>query len=395
MNVWGLKTWQKHFGSDARRGLRVRVQKGVDPNVRSACLEFAKWLRKEYVFPVRVPIYLHSVQFVKTSDGDTVDGYFFEPTNYAWEPYICVAAGRYESLVLTEGSYGAIACVLITIAHELTHYFQWINGVKLTEIGIERQAANYANSIVWEYLLWRYKELYTVGVWSILGCSDAPAVIEVLETDRFNRVLFKFNAYTPFYSDANGRWLNAFVICQKFDGERAYYYADACFVIITGEQEADESKISQLKKINDWNDPIDAAKLTGKRIVSYRRPKIFEHENDASFGKTLSPEELFAEYVEIGEYENVLSEKSDEDKYGRSLYYFRTFKRSAKGQDVIYVNAYVMIVDPDGSYERDTFLTKLDDAYAYNDQLAAFKALNHWDESMFEVQCPEEESAGE
>lgn len=42
-----------------------------------------------------------------------------------------------------------------------------------------------------------------------------------------------------------------------------------------------------------------------------------------------------------------------------------------------------MIVAPDGSYERDTFLAKLDDPYAYTDQLAAFKALNHWGESMF------------
>lgn len=34
----------------------------------------------------------------------------------------------------------ALASILCSISHELTHYFQWINNIKLTKIGEERQA---------------------------------------------------------------------------------------------------------------------------------------------------------------------------------------------------------------------------------------------------------------
>lgn len=37
------------------------------------------------------------------------------------------------------------------MAHELTHYFQWINALKLTPIGRERQANAYARYITDEY----------------------------------------------------------------------------------------------------------------------------------------------------------------------------------------------------------------------------------------------------
>ena len=37
------------------------------------------------------------------------------------------------------------------MAHELTHYFQWINSIKLTPIGKERQATNYADYVLEDY----------------------------------------------------------------------------------------------------------------------------------------------------------------------------------------------------------------------------------------------------
>ncbi|EOO25981.1 hypothetical protein ICM_00435 [Bacillus cereus BAG1X2-3] len=40
---------------------------------------------------------------------------------------------------------------MFTIAHELTHYFQWINDIKLTRIGYERQATTYSGYIIDEY----------------------------------------------------------------------------------------------------------------------------------------------------------------------------------------------------------------------------------------------------
>lgn len=385
MNIWRLNKWKKYFSPEIRKGLRIKCSNNVNTELKLACLEFAKWLREQYYFPVRIPIYLHDAPFVRTSDGDSVDGYFFEPLSYNWEPYICVATGKYESTALIEGSYSAIASVLFTIAHELTHYFQWINGVELTEIGSERQATNYGRLILWDYMTGRYKELYTTAVWNILGCSDASAVIKPIEIDNFGRVLFKFSAHSTFYLDAHDKWLNAFVICQKADEEQVYYYADICFVISICEQEIDEYQISTLKENNDWNNPIDDMKLTGRKILTYRCSKMCEFNDTYSLvtdtsNNLVSHEELFFEYIGITEDECIISEKSAQDKYGRSLYFFRTIQSNKESKKVIYNDSYVMIINPDGTFARDTFVVKLDDAYAYAKQLATFKALNHWDE---------------
>ena len=35
--------------------------------------------------------------------------------------------------------------------HELTHYFQWINALELTPIGMERQATKYARYVLDDY----------------------------------------------------------------------------------------------------------------------------------------------------------------------------------------------------------------------------------------------------
>ena len=86
-------------------------------------------------------------------DGDSVIGSFFEPFTYDFEPYIRIATGDYRELLESDGRDRAISSILISIAHELTHYFQWINGLtsKLTPIGIERQATMYSHFIVDEY----------------------------------------------------------------------------------------------------------------------------------------------------------------------------------------------------------------------------------------------------
>ena len=49
------------------------------------------------------------------------------------------------------GKDNALAAILLTISHELTHYFQWINNLSLTSKGRERQATNYSRYIVEEY----------------------------------------------------------------------------------------------------------------------------------------------------------------------------------------------------------------------------------------------------
>lgn len=52
---------------------------------------------------------------------------FFGPYDIYVEPYIRVAVGDYKELLKTEQKDDVLAGYLCSIAHELTHYFQWIN----------------------------------------------------------------------------------------------------------------------------------------------------------------------------------------------------------------------------------------------------------------------------
>lgn len=148
---WLLEDWRSVLPVDRRTGLRLRFDRAVDEEVRGACLRFAAWLRKRYEFPLRVPVYVKSSARIRTMDGDFVVGSFFEPDNYEQEPYIRLAAGDYEELSNKRGRDDALASILTSFAHELTHYFQWINDLPLTDMGRERQATVYAHRLLAEY----------------------------------------------------------------------------------------------------------------------------------------------------------------------------------------------------------------------------------------------------
>lgn len=153
MHLWTLTNWEKYYSTskNIRSGLRLKFDKDVNIEVKRACKEFCKWLRKNYFFPIRIPIYFKSTSTIKALDGEYVSATFFEPLDKYDEPYIRISTGDYEDMFNRCGQDNALAAILRSIAHELTHYFQWINDVKLTEIGEERQAKSYADFILDEY----------------------------------------------------------------------------------------------------------------------------------------------------------------------------------------------------------------------------------------------------
>lgn len=150
-HIWTIQKWQEYYDDSHSSGLRFVIQKGVDDEVRRACKEFGVWLRREYYFPKRVPVYVKNSKRIKARDGDMCTGIFFGPDNRDDEPYIRAAAGDYYELLEKWGKDNALGTILGTIAHELTHYFQWVNDIKLTPIGEERQATRYQGFIIDEY----------------------------------------------------------------------------------------------------------------------------------------------------------------------------------------------------------------------------------------------------
>lgn len=153
-HIWRLEYWKTNRGIDApprRSGLRLRFEKDVPLEVKTACQAFVKWLRLVYEFPVRVPVYIKAAETIRAIDGERVCGTFFRPFSLNVEPYIRIATGDYYEMAEKWDNRTAIMEILRTLAHELTHYFQWVNHLQLTIIGEERQAKRYANLIINEY----------------------------------------------------------------------------------------------------------------------------------------------------------------------------------------------------------------------------------------------------
>ena len=141
-----------------RTGLRLRFQPGVDPEVRAACIRFAVWLRRTYVFPVRVPVYVKAAATVTCQDGEEASAVFFGPDDPAQEPYIRLSAGDYPALRQRWGRDKSLGAILHSLAHELSHYFQWLNHHDVwlsddpeTNCRLERQAVYYADAILDDY----------------------------------------------------------------------------------------------------------------------------------------------------------------------------------------------------------------------------------------------------
>ena len=153
-SLWNCKKWQKRY-KDAditlQPGLKLRFEKGVDPCLRAYCLQFGQWLRREYVFPVGITVSVKKAARIRAIDGDLICGSCWKPDCKYKMPYIKIASGDYHELLAQRGEVPAIAEILLAIAHELTHYFQWLNGVELTPLGEERQANRYADLIVCDY----------------------------------------------------------------------------------------------------------------------------------------------------------------------------------------------------------------------------------------------------
>ena len=153
MNIWESNNWSiiNESSYSHRTGLRLRFENGIDSEIKRSCTEFCKWLRKQYYFPIRVPIYFKKSEFIISKSGEKFSAIFFEPFDRHNESYIRIATGDFNGIKQRTCNDDALAAILCSISHELTHYFQWINDIKLTEIGSERQATSYANMIVDEY----------------------------------------------------------------------------------------------------------------------------------------------------------------------------------------------------------------------------------------------------
>lgn len=122
-----------------RSGLRIRGHRG-DPEVRAALIRYARWLRNEYDFPIRVPVYLLPGRFVRKINGELCAALFFAPWRPDVEPHIRIATGDYREVKAEQGRDDALAGFIDAMSHEIVHYQQWIETGKIWERGVAVRA---------------------------------------------------------------------------------------------------------------------------------------------------------------------------------------------------------------------------------------------------------------
>ncbi|GAC42152.1 hypothetical protein [Paenibacillus popilliae] len=141
-----------------RTGLRIRSDKNVHVILRKAFIHFAEWLRCNYNFPKRVPVYLKSSYYIITQcSKEQAAASFFAPYNKQDEPYIRVATGDFFDLEKEHGRRDAILMILHSLAHELQHYYQWLDDDEF----LEDEAEDGADEIIQEYIEDKFEEFWS------------------------------------------------------------------------------------------------------------------------------------------------------------------------------------------------------------------------------------------
>lgn len=155
-----MRIWIKRGLDNSEGGISLHCAKGMDGRLRSFFLDFVKWLRCRYAFPVRVNMYLKNTKHIRAMDGENVSATIFTPFDRSETPFIKIAVGDFYELREKKGEFNAICATVSSLAHELTHYYQWLSGKKMSEVCEERQARYYARRKVYEYLEERGYDLW-------------------------------------------------------------------------------------------------------------------------------------------------------------------------------------------------------------------------------------------
>ena len=155
--MWIGKEEKEEYLDCSVRGLRLKFFAGLTEAERNACKSFADWLRRYYFFPIRIYVCLVPQKaFYHPDDGHIYYGVFYsgEAEKRKIYPRICIAA-RAQTPKAQED-------VLLAMAHELTHYFQWyfLEDEARTDRSLEVEAGKWARYLVAEYLSEKGTKLY-------------------------------------------------------------------------------------------------------------------------------------------------------------------------------------------------------------------------------------------
>lgn len=132
----------------SREGIYIKNEVQVNFNVRRCLIEFGKWLRDKKDFPVRLVVYVKKNYRFRASNNELVTASFFAPYDKNVEPYIRIATGDYDELLDEFGLGYTLSLYLLSMAHEIAHYEQWIDDKPFSECEADIRAEKIVESYI-------------------------------------------------------------------------------------------------------------------------------------------------------------------------------------------------------------------------------------------------------
>ena len=153
--MWIEKEEKAAYSDSKLSGLRLLTQKDVLPEIREAVKILLFWLRKKYFFPIRCIVNLKSCPYFLSADENDKNSYgdFYYDKDDKEYPEIWVATGKDGK----ENLDVRINRILLTILHELTHYFQWyfFKFEKRADRSLEAEANKWSRYLLQEFHDWK------------------------------------------------------------------------------------------------------------------------------------------------------------------------------------------------------------------------------------------------
>lgn len=147
-NLW--ESYSTEYCTKETTHLRLHVERGIDPKLRSKFIILTKRLRKEYVFPIPLSVYIVNSEKVTLCSGKQTYGSFRWFPNRT--PQIRIPAAYEISELEKYGREELDVMILSSLIHELTHYYQYCSDLEQVNAVSERQA-NYYRYLIIEKLM--------------------------------------------------------------------------------------------------------------------------------------------------------------------------------------------------------------------------------------------------
>lgn len=144
-SIWIDLEYKSYYLDSKSHGIYVYYDKSFDNVAKEKINAFLSWLKKRFFFPIRCNIFIENERDYRSSkEGYRCQGVFYGIGDFARTklPRIYIAGNV------------SIDYVIFTVAHELTHYYQWyfFQESNRSERSLEIEANKYAKWLTCSFL---------------------------------------------------------------------------------------------------------------------------------------------------------------------------------------------------------------------------------------------------